>query len=254
MRMPLRDNMHALTGVYALDAIDAAERERFEHHLSRCQACDNEVRGLQETATRFAVAVAAAPPPGLRDRVLTAAAITRQLPPVPHVHSRQAEPAARWTRRTWTRRLALPLAAACVAAIVVLGVLLAMSRSQLGTARTEQQQVAAVLNAPGARLVSVRSSLGGHATVVVASQLHEFVFTSAGMPGLPSSKVYQLWIMKPDGSATSAGLLAAARNGSTAPVLASGLAQGDRVGVTVEPAGGTTKPTTTPIVVISLPS
>src|SRR5580704_690968 len=142
MRMPLRDNMHALTGVYALDAIDAAERERFEHHLSRCQACDNEVRGLQETATRFAVAVAAAPPPGLRDRVLTAAAITRQLPPVPHVHSRQAEPAARWTRRTWTRRLALPLAAACVAAIVVLGVLLAMSRSQLGTARTEQQQVA----------------------------------------------------------------------------------------------------------------
>jgi anti-sigma-K factor RskA len=254
MRMSLRENMHALTGVYALDAIGAAERERFEHHLARCPACDNEVRGLQETATRFAVAVAAGPPPQLKERVLTAAARTRQLPPVQPSHARPPQHGAGWIWEPWVRRLALPLAAACLVAVVVLSVFLAMSRSQLGTARTEQQQVAAVLNAPGARLVSVRTSVGGQATVVVASRLHEFVFTSSGMPGLPSSKVYQLWVMKPDGSATSAGLLAAARNGSTAPVLASGLAHGDKVGLTVEPAGGTTKPTTTPIAIISLPS
>jgi anti-sigma-K factor RskA len=254
MRMSLRENMHALTGVYALDAIGAAERERFEHHLARCPACDNEVRGLQETATKFAVAVAAVPPAQLKERVLTAAARTRQLPPAQPLHARPPERGAGWSREPWVRRLALPLAAACLVAVVVLSVFLAMSRSQLGTARTQQQQVAAVLNAPGARLVSVRTSVGGQATVVVASRLHEFVFTSAGMPGLPSSKVYQLWIMKPDGSATSAGLLAAVRNGSTAPVLASGLAHGDKVGLTVEPAGGTTKPTTTPIAVISLPS
>jgi anti-sigma-K factor RskA len=88
----------------------------------------------------------------------------------------------------------------------------------------------------------------------VASKLHELIFTSNGMPGLPSSKVYQLWVMGANGSATSAGLLARAADGSTAPVLADGLVRGDRVGVTVEPAGGTSKPTTTPIVVISLPS
>jgi anti-sigma-K factor RskA len=74
------------------------------------------------------------------------------------------------------------------------------------------------------------------------------------MPGLPSSKVYQLWVMGANGSAKSAGLLARAADGSTAPVLAAGLVHGDRVGVTVEPAGGTSKPTTTPIVVVSLPS
>jgi anti-sigma-K factor RskA len=249
MRMLLRENMHALTGVYALDAIDAEERERFEHHLARCQACENEVRGLQDTATRFAMAVAAQPPAQLRERVLTAVAGTRQLPPVPHVHVRPQRPGA-----VWVRRLAVPVAAACLVAVVVLGILLGMARSQLGTVRTGQSQIAAVLNAPGARLESVRTSLGGQATVVVASGLHELVFTSAGMPGLPASKVYQLWIMRPDGSASSAGLLAAVANGSTAPVLASGLAHGDRVGVTVEPAGGTTKPTTTPIVVIPLPS
>jgi anti-sigma-K factor RskA len=34
------------------------------------------------------------------------------------------------------------------------------------------------------------------------------------------------------------------------PVLASGLLAGDKIGVTVEPAGGTAQPTTSPIVVI----
>ena len=249
MRLVLRDNVHALTGVYALDAIDGPERERFEHHLSRCSACDNEVRGLQETATRFALAVSAQPPDRLKERVMTAAARTRQIPPVPHLHARPPEPGT-----AWVRRLAMPLAAACLVIAVVLGVLLGMARSQLDTARTQQRQVAAVLNAPGARLVSVRTSVGGLATVVVASKLHELIFTSNGMPGLPSSKVYQLWVMGANGSATSAGLLARAADGSTSPVLADGLVRGDRVGVTVEPAGGTSKPTTTPIVVISLPS
>jgi hypothetical protein len=35
-------------------------------------------------------------------------------------------------------------------------------------------------------------------------------------------------------------------------VLASGLTVGDKVGVTVEPAGGSSSPTTTPIVVLTL--
>ena len=244
----LREDMHALAGVFALDALDEAERERFERHLGHCPACDNEVRGLQETAARFALAVASQPPDQLRERVMTAAARTRQLPPLPHPHVRPPKPAA-----DWVRRLAIPLAAACLVLAVVLGVLLGMARSQLDNARSEQRQIAAVLNVPGARIVTVRTSLGGQATVVVARRLDELIFTSAGLPGLPGSRVYQLWVMGSNGSATSAGLLARAADGSTAPVLASGLVAGDRIGVTVEPAGGTKKPTTTPIVVIPLP-
>ncbi|MCW2906309.1 MAG: hypothetical protein JWL68_1098, partial [Actinomycetia bacterium] len=40
--------------------------------------------------------------------------------------------------------------------------------------------------------------------------------------------------------------------GRTAPLLAAGLAAGDAVALTVEPAGGTSHPTTTPIVVVPL--
>jgi anti-sigma-K factor RskA len=137
---------------------------------------------------------------------------------------------------------------------IVLAVLLGMARSQLGSVRAQQRAIAAVLTAPGARIASVRTSLGGAASIVVASRLHRLIFTSDGMPSLPSGKVYQLWVLGPDGSAVSAGLLARAADGSTAPALASGLRAGDRIGVTVEPAGGTIKPTTGPILVISVPS
>lgn len=257
MRVLPRENMHALTGVYALDAMPGRERDRFERHLARCAACDSEVRSLQDTATRFALAVTLQPPAQLRERVIAAAARTRQLSPAPHAHALPAPHAHALPqpgRPRWVNRVAIPLAAACLVLAVVLGILLGLARSELGTTRTQQQQVAAVLTAPGARLVSVRTSVGGHATVVVASSLHEMVFTSKGMPGLPSSKVYQLWVIAASGRATSAGLLSLAADGTTAPVLAARLVRGDTVGVTVEPAGGTTKPTTTPIVLIPLPS
>lgn len=243
----LRHDLHTLTGVYALDAIAGSERERFERHLQRCPSCGNEVRGLQETATRLAGAVAMAPPERMKGAVLASVARTRQLPP-PVIESHLRPLPSRSI--TWTRRIAIPAAAACLAVAIVLGVLLGISRQQLGTATAQQREIAAVLAAPDARLFMEKTSLGGVATVVSAANLHKFIFTSTGLPALADAKVYELWIMGPGGRATRAGLLAAIAGGKTAPVLAEGLAAGDRVGVTVEPAGGTSKPTTTPIVVI----
>ncbi len=78
------------------------------------------------------------------------------------------------------------------------------------------------------------------------------VFTSSGLPALPPAKVYELWLLGP-GSARPAGLLPEPSAGKTAPVLASGLEAGDKVGMTVEPSGGTSSPTTTPILVMPLP-
>jgi anti-sigma-K factor RskA len=240
-------DLHTLTGVYALDAIDGAERERFEHHLQRCQPCGHEVRGLQETATRLAIAVASPAPEQLKARVLTAAAQTRQLPPLPDPRPLPAAPPG------LLRRLAVPVAAACLAVVIVLAVLLAVSRHQLATQTAQQRQIAAVLTAPGAKLVTARTTVGGQATVVVAAGLHKLIFTSNGLPALSDSRVYQLWVMGPHGTATSAGLLSEQPDGRSSPQLAAGLAAGDQVGVTVEPAGGTRQPTTTPIVVIKLP-
>jgi len=250
----LRPDLHTLTGVYAVDAIDGTERDRFERHLDRCQSCDQEVRGLQETATRLAIAVARTPPPGMKAAVLTAAAQTRQHPPVPDADRAAARrDAARPARAGVSRlpRLAIGVAAVASAVVITLGVLFGIQRGDLDAARAQQRAVAAVLNSPDARIVTERTAAGGTATVVVARSLRKLIFTSRGLPALKGSRVYQLWLIGPAG-AVSAGLLPGASQGKTAPVLASGLVRGDQVGVTVEPAGGTKQPTTKPIVLIGL--
>src|SRR5439155_24549549 len=79
---PRRADLHALAGPYALNALPPGERARFERHLAACDACAQEVCGLQETTARLAAAVAVPPAARLRERVLAQAARTRQLRPV----------------------------------------------------------------------------------------------------------------------------------------------------------------------------
>jgi anti-sigma factor RsiW len=259
MRLWRRD-MHALVGAYALDALDDAERERFERHLRRCRACQDEVRGFAATAAALGRAAAAEPPSGLKERVLAGVAVTRQLPPVTRARGwRRALAWTGWTAGGTTRtfgmnlKIATGVAAVAVAAAVALAVITIGTNDSLNTERAHSQAIAAVLAAPDARIVTGPTSAGGTATVVASLRAGEIVFTSSGLRVLPSSEVYQLWFLGP-GSARSAGLVPPASGGTSAPVLAAGLATGDRVGVTVEPAGGTTQPTTTPIVVLTVPT
>ncbi len=253
MRLPRRDP-HSLAGPYALDALDAGERDRFERHLRRCSACDDEVRRMKQAATALAMAAAAEPPAGLRERVLAAVAVTPQLPPP------AAEPARRRARLGWASppsglypRLVTAVAAVAVIAAAVLGGLLAATRGQLDSVQARNQEIAAVLAAPDARAVSAPAVGGGSATVVVSRSEDKIVFTSSGLRVLPAAKVYELWLIGA-GGARPAGLLPEPSDGTTAPVLASGLAAGDKVGVTVEPSGGTSRPTTTPILLMPLPA
>jgi anti-sigma-K factor RskA len=243
-----RNDLHTLTGAYALDAIDGAERDRFEHHLRRCRPCGNEVRSLTETATTLAMAAAISPPPQLKQRVLTAAGNTRQLPPATdHPHPRPAPRPAR------IPRLATAVAAASLAVAVALSAVAHSTQHQLDSAQAHNQAITAVLAAPDAQITTGATTNGGTATVVISRAEQKIVFTTAGLPPLPASKVYELWLMGPP-RIRPAGLLPSPHAGTTPPLLASGLAAGDKIGVTVEPAGGTSKPTTTPILLMTLPT
>jgi anti-sigma-K factor RskA len=240
--------LHDLADAYALDALDDSQRLRFERHLRGCPACADDVRKYTEIATALAMAVAAQPPPGMRDRVLAATTVTRQLPP--EVAEPRRLPSL--PRSPWVPRLALAGAVVGVAAAVTLGVVQVSTQDRLNTVQTENQAIAAVLSARDAQIASATSSVGGTATVVLSYSQGKIVFTSSGLPALPSSEVYELWLIGPV-QARSAGLLSEASNGKTSPVLASGLQSDDKVGVTVEPAGGTSSPTTTPILAMTLP-
>ena len=247
-----RHDLHALSGAYALDALDqGAESERFARHLNRCPSCAGEVREFREVATALAFAATTDPPPELRDRVLAAAALTRQLPP--NVTSRARSHRARVRARVpWVPWLSGVVATAAVVVAVLFGFAQAHSEQELNQARAQNEAIALVLSAPQAKLLTHATTRGGVATVVLAADRHEMVVTTNGLPALPAGKVYQLWLIGTT-KTVSAGLLPTATSGQTGPVLASGVVKGDKLGLTVEPAPGRTQPSTTPILALPLP-
>src|SRR5262249_58146806 len=119
-RMKLRrHDRHTLSGVYVLDAVEStAERDRYEHHLGRCQTCAGEVRELREVTTNLAMAAEVQPPPAMRPQVLAAVRRTRQLPPVTEDEPRRGRLWSWWPGlwSGWLPRLAVGLAAAGAAA------------------------------------------------------------------------------------------------------------------------------------------
>jgi anti-sigma-K factor RskA len=243
----LRPDPHTLAGAYVLDAIDdPAEHSRFARHLRRCQSCAAEVRGLREVATALAMAATRPVPAAMHGRVLTAVRQTRQVPPdVRQRAQRQSRPSG------WWPRLVAVAAVVAIVLAVFLGIRLAVAGRQLSAASAQQRAIAAVLGAPGARILTGRTTAGGEAIVVTSAARREMVIITTGLRVLPDGEVYQMWLMGPPAT-RSAGLLPAAVGGRTAPVLASGLSRGDEFGITIEPAGGTRQPTTTPIVVLKL--
>jgi hypothetical protein len=247
----MRRDLHALAGIYALDALDAgAERDRFARHLDRCRSCDEEVRRFLEVATELAFAAdpRAEPPPELRARVMAAVARTSQLGGTardrPRAARRRLRPA-----RGWVPWLSGAVAVAGIVFATVFGFAQAHTQQQLSQVRAQNQAIAAVLAAPDARLLTGRTTAGGMVTVVLDAARHRLIVATSGLPSPPSGKVYQLWLIGP-AKIVSAGLLPPAISGRTAPVLASGLAPGDRLGLTVEPAPGTAQPTTAPIIAL----
>ena len=235
--------VHTLAGPYAMDAISASDRASFEAHLARCEECAREIASLREATARLATAAAVAPPPALKARVMAAAAATRQRPPVP-----EPETAVRtWRSRLGSRgRLALAAGAvaavAAVAAAVVFGVSNGGMRDQLSRAQASSQQVAAVLTARDATMMTGTVRGGGTVTIVMSHSMRELVFTAAALHALPASHGYELWLIGPAGDRAVI-MLPPARHDMTGPVVASGLHPGDHLALTAEPAGGAARPT-----------
>jgi anti-sigma-K factor RskA len=248
-----RRDEHTLAGAYAMDAISTKDRERFERHLARCEECAQEIASLRETTALLGAAAAEPLPAGLKERVMAAATMTRQQPPADEdeaaasARGRAPAKARIWLRSlAWPGRLALvaggAAAAAVLAVAVVFGVTNGSMQQQLDQAQTSNQQIAAVLTAQDAVMMTGTITGGGTATIVMSHVRHALVFTAEGLRALPASRGYELWLIGPDGT-RSAGLLPAGRHGMTGPVIASGLRQGDHLALTDEPARGSAHPT-----------
>ncbi|WP_327695969.1 anti-sigma factor [Streptomyces sp. NBC_00459] len=245
-------DLHRLTGAYALHALSDAENTAFERHLTGCEACAQETAELSETAARMGLAVAAAPPAGLREQVLHRITAVRQESPGEPGPSRavRAGPRARTLSR-WAL-------AACLAAATALGgtALWQHQRAEdaLAQARRATQvtdEIAAVLAAPDARTRAAGLTGGATGTVVVSRDRDRAVFVVSGMTRPPGGKVYQLWFDE-GGAMRPAGLMDPAR--SDQAILLRGAVDGaSGMGITVEPDGGSKEPTSAPLAVMTFP-
>jgi len=243
---------HTLAGAYAMDAVPEPDRSRFERHLARCESCRQEVRGLREATAALAAATAIQPPAALRDTVLRAAGQTRQLPPAVAAASAAWAPPRHRRRPGWRPRLAVALAGALAAVAVAAGVVTFGMQGRLDQAQHRDHMVAAVLSASDATMMNRPVSTGGTATVVMSHRERALVFTAADLRVLPAGESYELWLIGPAGT-RSAGMIDGSGHGRmVGPMVVSGLAAGDSVGMTVEPDSGSPRPTSPPLVLIGL--
>ncbi|MDW4906243.1 anti-sigma factor [Streptomyces sp. ADMS] len=274
-RLFRREDLHSLAAPYALDALEPDERRRFEKHLTRCDACAAEVRLLSEDAVRLAWSTAAPPPFAMRDRVLSAVRATPQESPghsPAHAHTRPAEaprkrshqlPAHVWgteppppvrSRAPRMRPMFAPFATVTAAAALVVAALFAVQNTQtqdkLDAAQAQAREIADVLSAPDARATAGRDTQGQGISAIASASEGRAVVTLSGYGELPSDRVHQLWLMRPDVQPRSLGLF----KGDT-PLVATGLDKSaTSLAVTVEPDGGSEQPTSAPVVQLALES
>ncbi|RSM34531.1 hypothetical protein DMA12_47965 [Amycolatopsis balhimycina DSM 5908] len=248
--------MHTLAGAFALDAVSDVERAEFARHLEQCESCSQEVAELRATAARLGAAMAEEPPPGFKDRVMTAMHATRQLPPrtrpgSPDRHRRSAR-APRWA--------VLVAAAAAVVGLAAGGVFggialtqqqdLQTAQSRLDQAKQQYEPVAALLAAPDAKTAHGESPIGGGVTVIASRSLNRVMVMETGLPSQPGGKVYEAWLITGSAAPRSAGVIPGAADGSL--VVADGAGDADHVALSVEQAGGS--PTGAPSgVLMSMP-
>lgn len=241
-------DIHGLTGAYAVDALDDAERAEFERHLQVCQECQSEVVTLRAAAAELSHAVVTTPPPSLRQAVLRDIAAVRPLPPLTAVAELDRRREARDERRSGLHRrlsrLAFGAAAAAAAAVLALGALVwaPWDRDDPTPTATEQ-----VLQADDARRHQ-KIVDGARVTIVRSPSLGKAVVVADGMAPAPAGKDYQLWLQTRDGKMVSAGLMPRESAPTVTTMLQGDASQAIGAGITVEPAGGSPQPTSDPVV------
>ncbi|MDO9494720.1 MAG: anti-sigma factor [Nocardioides sp.] len=223
----MSSDIHALSGAYAVDALDDIERAQFERHLAACDACRAEVESLREASAMLAETAAAAPPAALRDRVLAGIETVRPLPPVVSIAPER-------------RRRRFPGLVAAAAVVTLIGVGGAVWQPWSDETSQQVSATERVLQAPDAEVLTQELDNGAVVTLTRSKDLNQAVLTTEDMPALVSGTVYEVWLQHDD-VMVPAGLMDEA--GSATVLLKGDPATANGAGITVEPEGGSDVPT-----------
>jgi anti-sigma-K factor RskA len=150
------------------------------------------------------------------------------------VTSISAAPSRRWTARVLS-------AAAAVVLVVAAGFAVSQNRPDQPSISASTASVFAAQDAHTKQVETDHGSL----TVATSPSLGRMAVQTDGLQKLPTSRTYQMWTIH-SGTATSAGLIENLKAGKVMSMPSAGTT----VAITVEPAGGSTEPTSKPIVTV----
>lgn len=279
--MTNRDELHLLAGAYALDALQPHEKTEFEAYLLTSEEARAEVASLTDTAVMLGMSSPVeTPPASLKASLMAQIAVTPQLAAEPtaatdaapdasvtDIRSLAAETAPAQTSATqtqqnrpskaqakasarWFSRPATYLIAAAAAVAIFFGgsvINANLAQDQQASSSSSFIQLAAAKDVQKSEATIIG---GGKATVMWSDDLGRAALVVKKLPALDSDKTYQLWYIGDSGTARPAGTFGASGDGSTVEMLTGTMTAGDTIGLTVEPSGGSKKPTTVPIIAI----
>ncbi len=231
-------DLHTLSGAYALNALTADEAQEFGTHIEACPACRLEVAEFQQVVAKWGATEALQPPAHLKSRVLAAVDREPQLPPLlPSAQEQEVVSDSEGRRPKWFPRL---VAAAAALAAIAVG---SFAFDQLNEPDSELAAgVTRVFDAEDASVTTMPTEDGSEISVATSPSLNRMAVDTHELPSLSDQQVYQLWAIE-RGEATSRGVLSDPDEGA-----AMGLPDEDvTVAITIEPEGGSQRPTTEPI-------
>lgn len=206
------DEIHDLTALYIVDALDDVERRRYQRHLADCAECRAELEELDSGFGEYVAASAEPVPEAVKDAVM-----------------------ARLDQRPNPRRRFAGLAVGLTTAAAAVSVVVAVA---LGG---EPDLVDQIYSADDVMVFEVDSSPFTNTQVVYSREVGRALFVSDDLPDPGPERTYQLWLIDDDGP-RSAGTFEP-EAGRAVVVLEGTAESGLTVGLTIEPAGGSSQPT-----------
>jgi anti-sigma-K factor RskA len=245
-----QERFEDLKDAYVLGALPEEERLEFEQYLVAHPDLQVEIEELSTVAGLLAFSVREQElPPELRHKIMDTVE-AEAVHPAEVVHPRASRRS--WLAGLWEAVGPRDLALAA-AAMLVIG-LFSWSMLLKGEVRDLQGRVQSLQSQPqdpsqGPQMIA----LGGAGTKqgvraeLVTLEGDRAVLVAQNMPPAPEGKTYQIWVIKGDTPQPSG--LFDPQKGSIAAVVENPVEGTDTVAVTVEPEGGSKKPTTDPMLV-----
>jgi anti-sigma-K factor RskA len=228
------DRWHDDLAAYALGALEPGQSAELERHLAACEECRTELEWLRPAVQLLPESVERVEPsPELRSRLIEQVrSEAERAPSVPGSRS--------WFgRRSRGSGMALRPLAGTVAIAVIVAVLAGYAISG-GTGGDGGATTVVVGHSPGVTAKVVRQGETG--------TLH-----LANVRQLPRDKVLQAWVQRGNRVVSAKALFVPNPDG-TASATIDNMSGVNTVMVTAEPRGGSTQPTSAPIVSVAIPN